>query len=335
MSAIFSQILLFVSAILLRMSQIRSTIVKATADELGAVKWLAVVALLGMAPTWFWPLPVAIWLAVLFRVWPRLQRFFSISKLTFSLLMSASGGLIWSRVIDTRPDRAWFADDRFAELFSFSLGKWGVSHNPMLVSESISYHWFSFAWIGVVSNLTFTTVEVLFAHFGPVVVAMACSVLGFAISQTFTRNTTVTLVSLALAVSIDTERLFEGYGFNAFQLSSFSQFFSLALGHSLLLVIISLDNQQLRSVALIIGVMFAALIGAKISSGLVTSFGLGGLWLAGFVENPKARGHISFLVVAILTPAIVALTTFYGDPRSDSGSLFRRPGWPVGVSQNL
>ena len=335
MAAIISQIVLFVLAALLRMSQISSTIVQATTDELGAVKWLAVIALLGMAPTWFWPLPVAIGLAILFLVWSWLKDGFSSLKIILFLLFSLSSCLIWLRILDIRPNRAWFADDRFAELFSFSLGKWGVSHNPMLVSESISYHWFSFAWIGVVSNLTFTTVEVLFAHFGPVVIAMACAILGFAIIKTFTQNTTVTLVSLALAVSVDTERLFEGYGFNAFQLSSFSQFFSLALGLSLLLLIISLDSQQLRSVAVIVGVIFAGLIGSKISSGLVASFGLGGVWLVGFVKNPKARGHISFFVFAILTPAIVALTTFYGDPRSDSGSLFRRPGWPVGVSQNL
>ncbi len=335
MAAIFSQILLFVSAILLRMSQIRSTIVRATADELGAVKWLAVIALLGMAPTWFWPLPVAIGLAILFLVWSRFKNGFSTLKMTLFLLLSSSCGLFWLRIISTRPNRAWFADDRFAELFSFSLGKWGVSHNPMLVSESISYHWFSFAWIGVVSNLTFTTVEVLFAHFGPVVVAMACAVLGFAISQTFTRNTTVTLVSLALAVSIDTERLFEGYGFNAFQLSSYSQFFSLALGLSLLLVIISLDNQQLRSVALIIGVIFAALIGAKISSGLVAGFGLAGVWLVGLIRERRIIASLKFLTIGLIIPGLFSSFLFYGDPRSDSGSLFRRPGWPVGVSQNL
>lgn len=335
MVAIISQIVLFVFAFFLRLSQISSTNVQATSDELGAVKWLAVVALLGLAPNWFWPLPVAIWLAFLFVVWPRLKNGFSLLKLMFSLLMSASGGLIWSRIIDTRPDRAWFADDRFVELFSFSLGKWGVSHNPMLISESISYHWFSFAWIGVISNLAFSKVDVVVAQFGPVIIAMTCAVLGFAIIKAFTRNTTVALVSLALAVSVDTERLFEGYGFNAFQLSSFSQFFSLALGLSLLLVVISLDNQQLRSVAVIVGVIFAGLIGSKISSGLVASFGLGGVWLVGLIKDRRARGHISFLVVAILAPAIFALPTFYGDPRSDSGSLFRRPGWPVGVSRDL
>ena len=102
-------------------------------------------------------------------------------------------------------------DDRFAELFSFSLGKWGMTHNPMLISENISYHWFSFAWIGVLSNLSGTKIDVAFALFGPAIVAMACAVLGFAIIKTFKSNATIAICSLALAVFVDTERLFEGY----------------------------------------------------------------------------------------------------------------------------
>ncbi|GBL21833.1 hypothetical protein EMGBS4_18930 [Acidimicrobiaceae bacterium] len=44
-------------------------------------------------------------------------------------------------------------------------------------------------------------------------------------------------------------------------------------------MIVDLDDSQLGSVALIIGVVLAGLIGAKISSGLVATAGLGGVWL--------------------------------------------------------
>ena len=335
MAAVISQFMLLVLAVLLRLSQISSTDVQATSDELGAVNWLAVITLLGMAPNWFWPLPVAIWLATLFLVWPRLKNGFGSLKLIVALIFGASGGLIWVQIIGTRPDRAWFADDRFAELFSFSLGKWGVSHNPMLVSESISYHWFSFAWIGVVSNLAFSKVDVVFAHFGPAILALACAVLGFAVIKTFTRNTTVALVSLACAVFVDTERLFEGYGFNAFQMSSFSQFFSLALGLALLLIIVAVADEQLSSVVVIVGIIFAALIGAKISSGLVVGFGLGGVWLFGLFRQRKIRESLKFLTIGLIVPGLCSLIVFYGDPRNGSTDVIRRPGWVVGVSRDL
>ena len=59
--AILSQILVFVCAVLLRVSQTRSANSHATSEELSTVKWLTVIALLGLSPNWFWTLPVAIW----------------------------------------------------------------------------------------------------------------------------------------------------------------------------------------------------------------------------------------------------------------------------------
>jgi hypothetical protein len=333
--ASLSQILVFVCAVLLRVTQTRSANSFTTREELGAVKWLAVIALLGLSPNWFWTLPVAIWLAVLFLTWPRIKPGSIALKLVFATISCLSGLFIWLRILDTRPDRPWFADDRFAELFSFSLGKWGMTHNPMLISENISYHWFSFAWIGVLSNLSGTKIDVAFALFGPTIVAMACAVLGFAIIKTFKSNATIAICSLALAVFVDTERLFEGYGFNAFQLSSFSQFFSLALGLALLLIVITCDDEQLSSVSVIVGIVFAALIGAKISSGLVAGFGLGGVWLADLFRQRRIIANLKFLIIGLIGPSIFSLIIFYGDPRNGSGSLFRRPAWVVGVSQDL
>ena len=333
--AIISQIILFVWAVWSQFVNIRTDNSQTTSDDPGVVKWLAVVALLGLSPNWFWTLPVAIWLAVLFIIWPRIKRGSISLRLLFVMLGFPSGLFLWLRILDTRPGRPWWADDRFAELFSFSLGKWGLSHNPMLISETISYHWFSFAWIGVLSNLSGTKIDVAFVLFGPAIVAMACAVLGFAIIKTFTSNATIAICSLALAVFVDTERLFEGYGFNAFQLSSFSQFFSLALGLALLLIVITCDDEQLSSVSVIVGIIFTALIGAKISSGVVAGLGLGGLWLFSFFRQWKIATNLKFLLIGLFIPGLVALVVFYGDPRNSSASIIRRPGWIVGVSRDL
>ncbi len=333
--AVSLQIVLFVWSVWSRVGLTRSVVSHATNEDLGVVKWLAVVALLGLSPNWFWTLPVAIWLAVLFITWPRIKRGSNSLRLVFGMLGFSSGLFLWLRILDTRPVRPWFADDRFAEIFSFSLGKWGLSHNPMMISENISYHWFSFAWIGVLSKLSGTNIDVAFVLFGPVVIAMACAILGFAVIKTFTPNLTTAIFALVFAVSMDTERLFEGYGFNAFQLSSFSQFFSLALGLALLLMLVTFDNLQLNSLAVIIGFVLAGLIGAKISSGLVATAGLGGVWLFGLFRQRKIMANLKFLFIGVIIPGLIALVVFYGDPRNGSGTVIRRPGWPVGVSRNL
>ena len=333
--AIISQIILFVWTVWSQFVNFRTDSSRTTSDDLGVVKWLAVVALLGLSPNWFWTLPVAIWLAVLFKTWPRIKRGLISLRLVFVMLGFSSGLFLWLRILNTRPVRPWWADDRFAELFSFSLSKWGLSHNPMLISETISYHWFSFAWIGVLSSLSGTNIDLAFVLFGPVVIAMACAILGFAIIKSFTPNSTIAICSLALAVFVDTERLFEGYGFNAFQLSSFSQFFSLALGLALILIIVAVDDEQLDSVSVIVGIIFTALFGAKISSGVVAGLGLSGLWLLSFLRQSKIATNLKFLMIGLFIPGLVALVVFYGDPRNSSASVIRRPGWIVGVSRDL
>ena len=333
--AIISQIILFVWTVWSQFVNFRTDSSRTTSDDLGVVKWLAVVALLGLSPNWFWTLPVAIWLAVLFITWPRIKRGLISLRLVFVMLGFSSGLFLWLRILNTRSVRPWWADDRFAELFSFSLSKWGLSHNPMLISETISYHWFSFAWIGVLSSLSGTNIDLAFVLFGPVVIAMACAILGFAIIKSFTPNSTIAICSLALAVFVDTERLFEGYGFNAFQLSSFSQFFSLALGLALILIIVAVDDEQLDSVSVIVGIIFTALFGAKISSGVVAGLGLSGLWLLSFLRQRKIATNLKFLMIGLFIPGLVALVVFFGDPRNSSASVIRRPGWIVGVSRDL
>lgn len=46
-------------------------------EEIAVVKWLAVAALLGLSLEWFWPLPVAVLLAIIFSG----QKFFSLTQL--------------------------------------------------------------------------------------------------------------------------------------------------------------------------------------------------------------------------------------------------------------
>ena len=143
-----------------------------------------------------------------------------------SVIWSVTVVYVWLQILTTRPNRPWFPDDRFAEIWSFSLGKWGISHNPTLIGESISYHWFSFAWVGILSNLTFMEVNQLMSLFAPVVIAVACSVIGFTIIKSFVSNYLLAICALILAFAVDTQPLFRGFGFHAFQVNSFSQFFS-------------------------------------------------------------------------------------------------------------
>ena len=333
--AILGQVGLLVCAWGLRRVSFRGQAVASSSEEKLAVKWIVVVTLLGLSPDWFWPLPVAIVLALSIFVFDRVRSKSIAVRFFAAATCGAVASFVCLRVLDTRPIRPWFADDRFAEIFSFSLGRWGVSHNPMMMGETISYHWFSFAWVGALANMANESIEIMLTQFGPMVIGFGCAILGYSISRSLVSRPSTAIVAVSLAVVVDTERLFRGFGFHAFQLSSFSQFFSLALGLAILLLIIELRSEDLNSIFLIVGVIFAGLIGAKSSSGLVALFGLGGLWLYWVVSKRSLRGTFKFLMGAVIVPTIFAVVFFFGDPRNGSSSVIRRPGWPAGVSRDL
>ena len=333
--AILGQVGLLVCVWRLRRVSFRGQAVAASSEEKLAVKWIVVVTLLGLSPDWFWPLPVAIVLALSIFVFDRVRGKSIVVRFFAAATCGAVASFVWLRVLDTRPIRPWFADDRFAEIFSFSLGRWGVSHNPMMMGETISYHWFSFAWVGALANMANESIEIMLAQFGPMIIGFGCAILGYSISRSLVSRPSTAIVAVSLAVVVDTERLFRGFGFHAFQLSSFSQFFSLALGLAILLLIIELRSEDLNSIFLVVGVIFAGLIGAKSSSGLVALFGLGGLWLYWVVSKRSLRGTFKFLMGAVIVPTIFAVVFFFGDPRNGSSSVIWRPGWPAGVSRDL
>ena len=333
--AILGQVGLLVCAWGLRRVSLGDEAVAASSEEKLAVKWIVVVALLGLSPDWFWPLPIAVVLAVSIFIFERVRNKAIAVRLSAAAVCGAVAVVVWLRVLEARPIRPWFADDRFAEIFSFSLGRWGMSHNPTMMGESISYHWFSFAWIGALANLANAPIEIALTLFGPTVIALTCAILGYSIARSFVSRSSLAIIAVSVAFIVDTERLFRGYGFHAFQLSSFSQFFSLVLGLAILLLIVELRDQDLNSVWLVMGVIFAALIGAKSSSGLVALFGLGGIWLYRVVATRSLRGTLKFLIGAVIVPTVFAVVLFFGDPRNGSSSVIRRPGWPAGVSRDL
>ncbi len=309
--------------------------VAVTTEEKLAVKWIVVVTLLGMSPDWFWPLPVAVVLAATILIFDRMRNKAIAIRLSTAGVIGVVATFVWLRVLESRPIRPWFADDRFAEIFSFSLGRWGVSHNPMMMRESISYHWFSFAWVGTLANLANVPIEITLTQFGPMVIALACAILGYSITRSFVSRYSLAIIAVSLAFVVDTERLVRGIGLHTFHLSSFSQFYSLVFGLAILQLIVELRDEDLNSVWFVVGVIFVALIGAKSSSGLVVLFGLGGVWFCRVVTQRSLRGSLKLLIGAVIVPTVFAVVLFFDDLRNGSPSPIRRPGWPVGVSRDL
>ena len=328
--AVCSQVVLLCLAYFAQRKLSKTDQLQLEPEEIAVVKWLAVAALVGLSPEWFWPLPVAALLGLTFVGWNLLRAKSLWLKSCCISLWLGIGVFIWIQILNTRPNRPWFPDDQFGEIWSYSLGKWGLSHNPMLMGESISYHWFSFAWVGSLSNLSAVNVEVSLALFAPMVVAVGCAILGYSIVRSFIRNPMLAVFALCIAFVVDTERFFRGFGFHAFQLSSFSQFFSLCLGLGVTLIVLRIPLQNSLQIFILIATMLFGLVGSKISSGASLTFGLICLFVFRMIDNKKSVKNSVVFVAVLVIIAILSFVFFLGNPENRSASVIRRPGWTVG-----
>jgi len=328
--AIFSQFTLLIFSYFVWRIQPKQNLVEERIEEPKEVKWLAVAALFGLAPEWFWTLYVAIFLTILFLG----HKFFASKSLFFRVIVlalySLSGLFCWIRVLGARPSRPWFPDDSFAEVWSFSIGKWGLSHNPMLMGESISYHWFSFAWTGLASKLTFMQVTEFLPLFAPIVVAFVCSILSFQVINSVLKNSVITIYVLIAFFLFDTEKVFRGFGFHAFQANSFSQFFSLLFGLSCLLMVATMQDRSQSSNFILFSIILFGAIGSKSSTGLVLAFGLLSMSLFQIFTEPTKRIKILGFGSIVLSVTFISGLFFYGNPMDGSPSVIRRPGWLAG-----
>ncbi|NBY60943.1 MAG: hypothetical protein EBQ54_01135 [Actinobacteria bacterium] len=206
----------------------------------------------------------------------------------------------------------------------------------MIVGETVSYHWFSYAWIGAVSNLANVKLELILPLFGPVIIAGVCVILGFAITRAVLSHSLYAILGVACAVFFDTEKLFRGFGFHVLQISSLSQFFSLPFGLVIVLLLAKLNAKELRAIALIIGFVFAGAIGSKSSSGLFVLLGLFGILCVWLLERSEIVAKIRFAVVGVIVPAIISGLIFYGNPLNGAESKIRRPRLACwGVARSL
>jgi hypothetical protein len=141
------------------------------------------------------------------------------------------------------------------------------------------------------------------------------------------KNSAVAICVLIAVLLIDTERVFRGFGFHAFQVSSFSQFFSLLFGLSCLLMITTMqDRSQISNLILFSMILFGA-IGSKSSTGLVLAVGLLSISLFQIFTEPIKRIKILGFGSIVLSVTFLSGLFFYGNPMSGSSSVIRRPGW--------
>ncbi|MSW12106.1 MAG: hypothetical protein F2884_00805, partial [Actinobacteria bacterium] len=103
-----------------------------------------------LSPEWFWPLPLAL-LAITIVVWREMPKWRKHSAVIAACLIPISVLSILKRPI------GWWIEDSDVALYeaiSRTLGHWGFRDNINGAGTSTNYHWFAYAWSGLIDRVS-------------------------------------------------------------------------------------------------------------------------------------------------------------------------------------
>lgn len=128
---------------------------------------VAGLALVALSAEWFWALPpgaaIVVW-------WLGADRGSRRARDLVAVVVTLAVGA-W--MVARRPDVWWIfsADTHYYEALSRSIAREGIADNSLAAGFSIAYHWFSFAWVGIVGDAVGAPQWVALTRIGPIAAA--------------------------------------------------------------------------------------------------------------------------------------------------------------------
>ena len=296
-----------------------------TVTELAAI---SATVLLILSPEWFWPLPLALMLIAIV-VWREIPRWRKQSAIIAACLIPIS---ILS--ILKRPLGWWIEDSDVAlyEAISRTLGNWGFRDNINGAGTSTNYHWFAYAWSGLIDRVSGSPEWVSNTRTIPLLITVGTVLIIWAILERLSHTRMIIIFSLFAIGGFDTVQTW-GRGFKLGIIASPSQMYGLLLLLAFLYVFILDINNYLKKPLPLFFLLAFGVIGSKVAHGAVLAGAVGFFWLANFVKDKKFNWHQTWLTA---TTILGIATGFYfvinGGGGSSRGILFDQFGFVDGIT---
>ena len=302
----------------------------ATRNDLINTELLAISAtvLLILSPEWFWPLPFALFLIAVV-IWREIPKWRKQSAIIAACLLPIS-----ILTILRRPTGWWIEDTDVAlyEAISRTLGNWGFRDNINAAGTSTNYHWFAYAWSGLVDRVSGSPDWVSNTRTIPLLIAVGTVLIIWAILERLLLSRIIIIFSLFAIGGFDTVQTW-GRGFKLGIIASPSQMYALFLLLAFLFVFILDISSHIKKSAPLFFLLAFGVIGSKVAHGAVLAGAVGFFWLANLVKNKKLNWHQTWLTATTLAGLA---TGFYfvinGGGGSSRGMLFDQFGFVDGIT---
>ena len=289
---------------------------------------ISATVLLILSPEWFWPLPLAL-LLIAIIIWREIPNWRKQSAIITACLIPISILSILKRPI------GWWIEDTDVALYeaiSRTLSHWGFRDNINGAGTSTNYHWFAYAWSGLIDRVSGSPEWVSNTRTIPLLIAIGTVLIIWAILERLLHSRLIIIFSLFAIGGFDTVQTW-GRGFKLGIIASPSQMYGLFLLLAFLFVFILETKNYLKKPLTIFFLLAFGVIGSKVAHGAVLAGAVGFLWLANLVKDKKFNWHQTWLTTATI---LGVATGFYfvinGGGGSSRGMLFDQFGFVDGIT---
>lgn len=307
-------------AILIGIPRVRSRLASSRIEKTAPFTYLVITSatLVALAYWWWWLWPVvlapfALYLLLTVRTRQEQQRKLTTvwktqTKLSIPLIVLIPSGMvalaIWLRGFNL----TWwiFSNDQvFSESLSTSLTVWGQNENIQLAGEPIKYHWFSLAWAGMTTQAGGIGPWTVISKVLPICSLFAATCLTWTCTKAISKSRfapTISLIVLVLASN--------PFGFIPIRnFHSPTFFFSMIWLLGFTLILIEGINSRISGGEFLLGLMLAASLGGKVSSGAIALCGFT-LCLVASLIFIRDRRLTRFLLTSSVWLFIACLVTY-------------------------
>ena len=320
----------FVAA-LVRRFLTRNTVTRHLEINWQTLRWIFVATLLGLSGEWVWTLPFAIFATVVLSLRDKLfsKVASGYKNLGFVLLIGGSAIL----TLLNRPKVWWISqgDTHFYEGLTKSVAKWGWQESIFSAGFSLQYHWFPYAWSGLVTRISDSPDWVVLTRVGFLIPALCLVSFVWIVSSRLSSSPFAPI----LGVLIFSASSVFGEWFVIIPLAmmgSFSQLFATIWLFPVLLWAIDFSQKLITKSWLYLCLLFVGLVGGKVSHAAVAAAFL----LSFQAFNTWRSRSISlsdfFATSAVLITMFITSRVLFGT----GGSLSPRPAaWAAYLQGDL
>jgi hypothetical protein len=226
-------------------------------------------------------------------------------------------------MIANRPKIWWFMyehDFPFFQALSRSLSDWGLRDYVLLSGTTTRYHWFTYAWIGLVDRTSGAQVFFVLTRVAPAVFVVLITAVSWSFINRFSKSTFRTYIGTLLVMTASTYPLW-GYGSKISFLASPSQFFATSIFFVGVHLLILISNKTLRLQVATISIFAASTMLSKTMHGVVLISALTFALLTQFVTTKKINKKST--LSGCLAIAIGLLTYFLLVANSEGENVFQ------------